>query len=84
MTYFKQKVTQLQAKTGIYTENQYSCVTKPRKTVTAPNQKTCLYTTNTNHGYYAHHGFVMVAEFKSDEWKTDSDDYLTYIDRKAF
>ena len=37
-----------------------------------------------NHGYYAHHGFEMVAEFKSDEWKTDSDDYLTYIYRKSF
>ena len=37
-----------------------------------------------NHGYYAHHGFEMVTEFKSDEWKTDSDDYLTYIYRKSF
>ena len=35
-----------------------------------------------NHGYYAHHGFVKVAEFKSDEWKTDADDYLTYIYRR--
>ena len=33
---------------------------------------------------YAHHGFEKVAEFKSDEWKTDSDDYLTYIYRKSF
>ena len=32
----------------------------------------------------AHHGFEKVAEFKSDEWKTDSDDYLTYIYRKSF
>ena len=37
-----------------------------------------------NHSYYAHHGFEMVAEFKNDEWKTDSDDYLTYIYRKSF
>ena len=37
-----------------------------------------------NHSYYAHHGFEMVAEFKSDEWMTDSDDYLTYIYRKSF
>lgn len=36
-----------------------------------------------NHGYYAHHGFEKVAEFKSDEWKTDADDYLTYIYRKS-
>lgn len=32
-----------------------------------------------NHAYYAHHGFEKVAEFKSNEWKTDADDYLTYI-----
>lgn len=37
-----------------------------------------------NHGYYAHHGFERVAEFKSDEWKTDADDYWTYIYRKIF
>ena len=37
-----------------------------------------------NHGYYAHHGFEKVTEFKSNEWKTDSDDYLTYIYRKSF
>lgn len=36
-----------------------------------------------NHGYYAHHGFEKVAEFKSDEWKTDADNYLTYIYRKS-
>lgn len=36
-----------------------------------------------NHGYYAHHQFEKVAEFKSEEWKTDSNDYLTYIYRKA-
>lgn len=36
-----------------------------------------------NHGYYAHHGFEKVAEFKSDEWKIDADDYLTYIYRKS-
>ena len=41
-------------------------------------------TSRRNHGYYAHHGFEMVAEFKSDEWKTDPDDYLTYIYRKSF
>ena len=35
-----------------------------------------------NHGYYAHHGFERVAEFKSDERKTDAADYLTYIYRK--
>ena len=45
-----------------------------------PNGSICLC----NHGYYAHHGFEMVAEFKSDEWKNDSDDYLTYIYRKSF
>ena len=27
---------------------------------------------------------VMLPEFESDEWKTDSDDYLTYIYRKSF
>ena len=27
-------------------------------------------------------GFEEVAEFKSDEWKTDSNDYLTYIYKK--
>ena len=36
-----------------------------------------------NHDYYAHNGFEKVAEFKSDEWKTDSNDYLTYIYRKS-
>lgn len=36
-----------------------------------------------NHGYYAHHHFEKVAEFKSDEWKTESDDYLTFIYRLA-
>ncbi len=36
-----------------------------------------------NHDYYAHHRFEKVASFKSDEWKTDSDDYLTYIYRKS-
>jgi len=35
-----------------------------------------------SHDYYAHHGFEMVAEFKSDEWKTDANDYLTYIYKK--
>lgn len=35
-----------------------------------------------NHGYYAHHGFEKVIEFKSDEWKIDKNDYLTYIFRK--
>lgn len=35
-----------------------------------------------NHAYYAHHDFEKVAEFKSDEWATDSNDYLTYIYRK--
>lgn len=35
-----------------------------------------------NHAYYAHHGFEKVAQFKSDEWATDSEDYLTYIYRK--
>ena len=27
-------------------------------------------------------GYEKVAEFKSDEWKTDSNDYLTYIYKK--
>lgn len=36
-----------------------------------------------DHEYYAHHHFEKVAEFKSDEWKTYSDEYLTYIYRKA-
>ncbi|MBR1557952.1 MAG: hypothetical protein IJ647_09380 [Prevotella sp.] len=36
-----------------------------------------------NHGYYDHHGFEKVAEFKGDEWATDSADYLTYIYRKT-
>lgn len=36
-----------------------------------------------NHSYYARHGFEKVAEFKSDEWKTNSNDYLTYIYRKS-
>jgi hypothetical protein len=31
-----------------------------------------------NHGYYAHHGFETVAEFKSD-WKTDSDDWSIFL-----
>ena len=35
-----------------------------------------------NHEYYAHHGFEMVAEFKSKEWAADSEDYLTFIYRK--
>lgn len=37
-----------------------------------------------NHGYYAHYGFEKVVEFMPDEWKTDSNDYLTYIYRKSF
>lgn len=36
-----------------------------------------------NHSYYAHHQFEKVAEFKSDEWKNDSDEYLTFIYRKS-
>ena len=36
VTYFEQKVTQLQAKMGIYVENQHSCVIKTRNTDTAP------------------------------------------------
>lgn len=36
-----------------------------------------------NHGYYAHNNFEKVTEFKSDEWKTDANDYLTYIYRKC-
>lgn len=32
-----------------------------------------------DHDYYAHHHFEKVAEFKCDEWKTDNNDYLTYI-----
>ena len=35
-----------------------------------------------NHGYYAHHDFKKVAEFKSREWAADSEDYLTFIYRK--
>lgn len=35
-----------------------------------------------NHDYYAHHGFDRVVVFKSDEWKGDSDEYLTYIYKK--
>lgn len=35
-----------------------------------------------NHNYYAHHGFERVAAFKSDEWKTYADEYLTYIFKK--
>lgn len=35
-----------------------------------------------NHDYYAHHSFEKVAAFKSDEWKTDYNDYLTYIYKK--
>lgn len=37
-----------------------------------------------NHDYYAHHQFERVAAFKSDEWKTDSDGYLTYIYKRIF
>lgn len=37
-----------------------------------------------NHGYYAHHKFEQVAEFKSNEWATDANDYLTYIYKKSF
>lgn len=37
-----------------------------------------------NHNYYAHNGFEKVAEFKSNEWKIDTDDYLTYIYQKRF
>lgn len=36
-----------------------------------------------NHDYYAHHQFEKVEEFKSDEWKIDSNDYLTYIYKKT-
>lgn len=36
-----------------------------------------------NHSYYAHHSFEKVAEFKSDEWETDNNDYLTYIYKKV-
>lgn len=35
-----------------------------------------------NHGYYAHHDFKKVVEFKSGEWAADSEDYLTFIYRK--
>ncbi len=35
-----------------------------------------------NHGYYARHGFEKVDEFKGNEWKTDADDYMTYIYKK--
>lgn len=35
-----------------------------------------------NHGYYAHHGFEKISEFKSNEWKNDSNDYLTFIYKK--
>ena len=36
-----------------------------------------------DHDYYAHHRFEKVGEFKSDEWKTDTDEYLTYIYRRS-
>lgn len=36
------------------------------------------------HSYYAHHGFELVSSFKSGEWATDSDEYLTFIYRKSF
>lgn len=36
-----------------------------------------------DHEYYAHHRFEKVAMFKSDEWKTDNEDYLTYIYKKV-
>ncbi len=36
-----------------------------------------------DHDYYAHHRFDKVAEFKSDEWKFDSNEYLTYIYKKS-
>lgn len=45
----------------------------------------CLYLwtdSSCNHGYYAHHGFEKVAEFKSNEWKTEANDYLTYFYKK--
>lgn len=32
-----------------------------------------------DHDYYAHHGFEKIVEFKSEEWKSDNDDYMTYI-----
>lgn len=35
-----------------------------------------------NHEYYTHHNFEQVAQFNSDEWKTDANDYLTYIFKK--
>lgn len=35
-----------------------------------------------NHGYYTHHGFEKISEFKSNEWKNDSNDYLTFIYKK--
>ena len=47
-------------------------------------EKLYLWTDSScNHDYYAHHGFEKVAEFKSDEWKTNSNDYLTYIYRRS-
>ena len=36
-----------------------------------------------NHEYYACNRFELVAEFESNEWATDTDDYLTYIYRKV-
>lgn len=35
-----------------------------------------------NHEYYAHHQFEKVSEFKSEEWKTSNNDYLTYVYHK--
>ena len=32
--------------------------------------------------YIVRYGFDGVAAFKSDEWKTDADEYLTYIYKK--
>ena len=47
-------------------------------------EKLYLWTDSScNHSYYARHGFEKVAEFKSDEWKTNTNDYLTYIYRKS-
>lgn len=36
-----------------------------------------------SHSYYAHHGFDLVSSFKSGEWATDTEEYLTFIYRKS-
>ncbi len=36
-----------------------------------------------NHEYYARNGYTLASKFKSNEWATDKNDYLTYIYKKS-